>query len=236
LFFKWRAVGIGHFSLKFQLEISDSENQTITQQRRGIMASINDLAAEFGIPVITLDGSHIPPGSRSHHTEEDELRGHAWMIENGLLPIEMHSKDGYDTKQALQQAGVVFGGVYEADPIFRRATLPSGWKILPGHCSELSILVDAMGRKRATIYYKNAPYEYEANMRVERRFEIGAIFRNRGETIRTVKDCGRVVYTTEPIKVQESNYHAAIDEVERLATEWLVTRYPDWRNPGAYWD
>ncbi len=28
----------------------------------------------------------------------------------------------------------------------------------------------------------------------------------------------------------------AADQANKLASDWLDANYPDWRNPGAYWD
>jgi hypothetical protein len=54
----------------------------------------------------------------------------------------------------------------DGDPLFRQATLPTGWAREGSEHSMGSYIVDELGRRRCSIFFKNAFYDRSANLSV----------------------------------------------------------------------
>lgn len=106
--------------------------------------------------------SHGP--GRTHPIEELEKAGQARLVASETLPIKINGGD----RRTLEAAGVVFGETLQGrDRIFKQVQLPAGWKKKSAGHSMWSELLDEKGRRRAQIFFKAAPYDYDAFMNVD---------------------------------------------------------------------
>lgn len=156
------------------------------------------------------------------------------------LPIQ-----GSNDPEAL--ASPVQWGERGSDPhdLFREATLPEGWAKKASAHDLWSHLVDAKGRKRAEIFYKSSFWDREAFIRFNKRFYSTTHYNDDDTVTFQVIDCGQgerseVIYAETPVLPNretdgEAHYKAQTDARERAAA-WLAERYPDHKNPNAYWD
>lgn len=138
-------------------------------------------------------------------------------------------------------------GKRDSDPgaLFREATLPEGWTKKGTSHDMWSHLVDEKGRKRAEIFYKSAFWDPDAFIRFTRRFFATSHYNDDESVTYQVIDCGQgegnqVVYAETPVLPNretdgEAHYKAQEAARERAAA-WLAERYPDHKNPNAYWD
>jgi hypothetical protein len=63
--------------------------------------------------------------------------------------------------------GIVWGDIVSKDPLFTYATLPQGWTKKLGERDPRHMhLVDADGKVRAYIFFKNTSYDRTAHMSV----------------------------------------------------------------------
>ena len=107
-------------------------------------------------PLINLLDTAGPGG-----IERQEAVGQYELVNSDVLPSEIHGD-----KSILEAAGVVFGEPVEGDPLFTNVTLPEGWRKVATDHSMHSDLVDADGKKRASIFYKAAHYDRRADMMI----------------------------------------------------------------------
>lgn len=94
--------------------------------------------------------------------EFDEAQGQQELVHSELLPVD-GSNDG-----DVLALGIVFGDPVPGDPLFRKATLPAGWKKRATDHSMWSEIVDEIGKVRAVVFYKAAFYDRSAFIRAER--------------------------------------------------------------------
>jgi hypothetical protein len=146
------------------------------------------------------------------------------------------------TREQLESLGITFGK--DVDDLFVEARLPAGWKKQATSHSMWSELVDDKGRARAQIFYKAAFYDRSAHMHLSCRYSYNGNYPVTGygdnydfEADRegVVTDQGRVIWRTAR-KTKRDSSLKLVDEIEAEAKAWLEQRYPDWRNPLAYWD
>jgi hypothetical protein len=198
-------------------------------------------------------------GSGGAAIEAQEARGLQELVRSQVLPAVIQTEGG---KEILEAAGVKFVGSVKGDDLFQYVVFPEGWRKVPMGNDYGTYLVDEKGRKRAHIFYKAASYDRYANMDLQSRFNVRfnwQRFENSGEGVTEVYDCDTLVYTTPAVKWQngaafakarENNTDKRADWVQRDAAEkqakadtlkaaadWLISAgFPDWMNPGAYWD
>jgi hypothetical protein len=103
-------------------------------------------------------------GAMSEGTEKYitgmEKQGQQQLVASCDLPTK-----GSDDPEFLR-LGFTFGEPYEHDPLFRPATLPTGWrKDSTDHSMHVKI-VDELGRERVSVFYKAAFYDRRADMRL----------------------------------------------------------------------
>ena len=161
--------------------------------------------------------------------EAQEKRGQSALVNSAMLPVQAQ----WDQ---LTQIGIVRGD--PVDDLFVNVTLPAGWTKRATEHNMWSDLLDEQGRKRAAIFYKAAFYDRSAHMTLERRYSayqrpVNGYDDYEGPRHGVVLDQDSVIWQTE----QQAPYKdwPAMDAVEKQATAWLDERYPDWRNPLAYW-
>lgn len=170
-----------------------------------------------------------------------EAQGQRSLVHSDTLPTDMGRRDDCDTKTVLEAAGVKFLGPVEGDDLFQYVELPKGWKKERTSHPMWSKLIDDKGRERATIFYKAAFYDRSAHLSLSTRFNVQRDYDRQnkdGVAVAHVIDGGKVVYTTDPIKLPAGNIrkYEEARKADVAAAEWLKKNYPDWRNPCAYWD
>lgn len=106
--------------------------------------------------------------------EEIEAQGQIAFVNSTTLPIKIQlpwHDIGLDTQRLYTQeeaeAEFTKIGIILGDPVddtFREAKLPEGWKKVPSDHSMWSSIVDDRGEERVLIFFKAAPYDYNAHM------------------------------------------------------------------------
>lgn len=181
-------------------------------------------------------------GGSSAMIERMEARGQRELVEATVLPAD----GSHDPLWA--KIGVVFGDPVVGDPIFRKVTLPDGWKKRATDHAMWSELLDAKGRVRARIFYKAAFYDRSANLQPVRRFEVsyepqGGWGSNLDAAFGIIKDNGieiwrsPVAFTEVGTRADRSTFKTDDQVAREAAAAALVEMgYPEWRDHAAYWD
>ena len=209
----------------------------MTEQKKRVPFNTSREAQEN--PIIPLaEGIILGPSKSIYH---QEAQGQQSFVNSETLPTDMGRYGDYDVKAILEAAGVKFLGEVEGDPMFQYVELPEGWKKMPTDHSMWSKLLDDKGRERASIFYKAAFYDRSAHLGLSRRFGFRRDHDRRdkeGVAITHVTDGDNVIHATKPIKLpkdKRKQYEVA-QKADKAAIAWLNKQYPEWRNPGAYWD
>ena len=160
--------------------------------------------------------------------ERQEATGQQALLELNMLPKEVRGA----TREQLSAIGFKFGA--PLDELFVYCELPSGWTKRGSDNSLHSDLLDEQGRKRASIFYKAAFYDRRADMRMETRFQVECYGTGSSDAVRRVdvSDSGKII--KEFGEVDWTDW-TGMEKAEGDASAWLDDRYPDWRNPMAYW-
>lgn len=163
--------------------------------------------------------------------ESQESAGQAELVQSEMIPVRV---DGC-TEKDLEAIGFVLGPIDPSDKLFRPATLPAGWKKAKTDHSMWSKIVDAQGRERFAVFYKAAFYDRDAFMQPVSRFSLSTCEDGSSDKLyaAVIKDCDSVVVTLG--EYHRGDYEAA-DRLRSEGEAWLAERYPDHRNPLAYWD
>ncbi len=190
-------------------------------------------------PIVPLVGSMIFGLGQS--IDRQEAQGQQSFVDSETLPTDMARYGGYDPKAVLEAAGVKFLGEVEDDPMFQYVELPAGWKKEPTNHPMWSKLLDDKGREHASIFYKAAFYDRNARLHLTPRFGFHRDYdkeEKEGIAVTHITDGVNVIHTTKPIKLPDDNLkrYEVSHKADETAVTWLDKRYPDWRNPGAYWD
>jgi len=98
-------------------------------------------------------------GNPAGFIEASEARGQQELLESDVLPVDMSP-----SREAFERAGFKFGEPVQDDPIFVKATLPTGWSRKGSDHSMWTYIVDEQGRERVSIFYKAAFYDRSAHM------------------------------------------------------------------------
>lgn len=167
--------------------------------------------------------------------ERQEARGQRELVNSEVLPTKMRPPE---FRTAIEEAGGKVLDAVKGDDLFTNVTLPAGWKKESTDHSMWSKLVDEKGRERASIFYKAAFYDRDAFLNGNTRFGIGRDYDRKdegGRELYYVTD-GGVRQSQEFAGARKSRENGWRSEGAELADAWLTEHYPDWRNPGAYWD
>lgn len=167
-----------------------------------------------------------------------EREGQRRVARDISLPREMTP-----SKEVWEKMGFVF---YETkDPLFYKAILPAGWKIVPTDNPMWSNIVDARGLIRAQIFYKAAFYSRMAHMSLSVRYgiqtksfpeepeKVEIYFGNEKEVLFVA---GSVSLPANPTSEQITEYYATQDKLFKAARKFAEEHYPGWGDPMAYWD
>jgi len=176
----------------------------------------------------------------SKYIYRQEAEGQKSLVNSDTLPTDIGRHSDYNEKAILEAAGVKFLGEVEGDPMFQYVELPPNWRKAPNDHPMWSKLVDEKGRERARIFYKAAFYDRSAHMSLTTRFHIECDYdrqEKNGEVVMNVFDIDKNIYTTNPINLPDKReIYKVAKQAGILAATWLEKKYPDWKNPGAYWD
>ncbi|MER6575771.1 hypothetical protein [Nonomuraea sp. NPDC001023] len=91
-----------------------------------------------------------------------EAQGQRQIVNSTVLPARMN----YGTEDELIALGFKLGDKVEGDPLFRQVTLPNGWKREGSDHAMWSYVVDELGRRRVSVFYKAAFYDRGAFLNV----------------------------------------------------------------------
>jgi hypothetical protein len=108
-------------------------------------------------PLLHLLGAMSDGSSR--YIENQEAAGQRQLVNSDRLPVDSHGTDA-----DFEAVGFTFGPPDKNDPLFRPATLPEGWKREGSDHSMGSYIIDPLGRRRVSVFYKAAFYDRRASM------------------------------------------------------------------------
>jgi hypothetical protein len=91
-----------------------------------------------------------------------ESAGQRELVNSDVIPTDTRGA----TDQELEALGFDLGPVVDDNPMFRRVTLPRGWTREGSEHAMWSHLLDDLGRRRCSIFYKAAFYDRSAHMSV----------------------------------------------------------------------
>lgn len=91
--------------------------------------------------------------------EEQEAAGQREMVAATTLPTKLHTP-----REEFIAVGFTFGDPVPGDRLLQEAMLPDGWTRQGSDHAMWSFLVDGLGRRRASIFYKAAFYDRDAFM------------------------------------------------------------------------
>ena len=99
-------------------------------------------------------------GSPASFIERQESDGQRQLVNSDRLPARFNSGE----QAEFEALGFTFGDPDPDDPMFRPATLPTGWKRKGSDHAMWSYIVDEHDRERVSIFYKAAFYDRDAFM------------------------------------------------------------------------
>lgn len=96
------------------------------------------------------------------HIENLEAAGQQQVLTSRMLP-----KDMMGGRKVFEDLGFVFWESFVEDDLFVRADLPPGWSRQGSDHNMWSYIIDGNGTRRVAVFYKAAPYDRRAFMRIE---------------------------------------------------------------------
>lgn len=178
-------------------------------------------------------------------SEEVSINPHDSRAVN--IPINPEDIRGA-TREDLEKLRFIFGQAeddyimgHSVPPITVPAMLPEGWQ--KEDADRLwTYLFDEHGRKRASIFRKQTPWDRKSHIEVTPRFQLGkdfSLLTQEGIMAWQVIFDGRVIHTTAVYTFFDGNWRSeakAEKAARREAKEWMRDRYPQWQSPLAYWE
>lgn len=158
------------------------------------------------------------------------------------LPVQIrchvNTKNQFDYKAILQGKGFVFLDHKTECGTKEFVEFPKNWRLTKTDSPLVNIITDDRGRYRGSVhdYFHSSWIElftkYDVMIKIK---EIDLSHFAFAEVWSDVK----VVYTTDNVVIKSicpiDRYEAG-QSAKSLACKWLDQNYPDWRNPGAYWN
>ncbi|WP_433364264.1 hypothetical protein [Streptosporangium sp. CA-115845] len=99
-------------------------------------------------------------GDVSSAIERQEKQAQRELVNSTVIPTEILS----GSEEELTALGFKLGAVVEGDPLFRHAELPTGWKREGSDHAMGSYIVDELGRRRCSVFFKGAFYDRKAHL------------------------------------------------------------------------
>lgn len=169
--------------------------------------------------------------------EAQEAQGQRDFVSNETLPLECLHYNG-DADELLKSLGFELGDA--VDDLFRSVKLPDGWSKKPTEHSMWSRVVDASGRERLAVFYKAAFYDRRAHFSFRQRISMARDWdleeRQNKCVVRVIADGDKILYETEIRDLPADNPWRVSEQLERDAEMWTNRIFPEWRDPGAYWN
>lgn len=156
--------------------------------------------------------------------------------------------------KSTEKPQVKCGDMVEGDDLFMHATLPEGWEKRPTDHHMYSDLLDAQGRKRASIMYKAAFYDRDASIHAVPRFQ--ASYKNarwedpeaKDQDIPVIEDSnGNVLWRGKPLEkssgwtddlpenykhdgstLDDRYYYSSHDHARQIACKVLIKVCPEY--------
>lgn len=114
------------------------------------------------IDPLLLLADAMGPGGTEGVILRMEADGQREIVNSEVIPTEINSGSDED----LIALGFTLGDQVTGDRLFRRAELPAGWKREGSDHAMWSYIVDGLGRRRVSIFYKAAFYDRRAGLSV----------------------------------------------------------------------
>ena len=146
------------------------------------------------------------------------------------------------TKEQYEKMGIKI--IDEYDDLFLNVELPEDWQVKATDHSMWNDVIDKLGRKRISFFYKGAFYDRDAFSSFERRYTLSEMpfddyntdasyeERKSKEWFGVVYDCGKEIYRTEPV----INKEYGDETLKNQCIDYLNTNYPYWENTHSYWN
>lgn len=157
------------------------------------------------------------------------------------IRCHVNDKNEFDYKAILKSKGIIFLDLKTNCDQCERCEfveLPPEWKIVHAEDQHVLILRDQKNRCRASINkFPNAHWMdifTKFDLMISTKESDGKYFAEA-----KVLEAGEVVYEIEPLHSPRCCYLEKYELGQRAkqkAIDWLDENYPDWKNPGAYWD
>lgn len=158
------------------------------------MTSLHDLETEteraknerhgaFDVLTDTMMGMNPSDAIVAQEQREQRRMAESCRVPRGIKLYSGDPEYGKTSKEVYEARGIKILG--EADDLFFTAELPSGWKIQPTDHAMWSDIVDHLGRKRFSIFYKGAFYDRKADAGIKARFNCEVQNPNDEEMART---------------------------------------------------
>lgn len=157
--------------------------------------------------------------------ERQERGGQEALVRSTLMPKEMRPD-----RRAFEAVGFVFGE--DADELFLKATLPTGWRREASDHAMHSSILDDKGRQRVSVFYKAAFYDGRADAGLVCRYRASYTSGD-DSTTAAVYDGETIIFETEAVEKYDLPAEKAL---LAKAVAWLAERYPDAANPLYGWD
>jgi hypothetical protein len=174
--------------------------------------------------------------------EAQEAQGQRDLVSSfDRLPARMSEKE----RELATKLGFVIGE--PIDTVFVSVTAPEGWTLRPTEHSMHSDILDANGVVRGGMFYKAAFYDRRATVSWNSRYTMQEKY-GEGTITYSAIDTKTNEMVIEPVTLNEPPYpvdhnYTAYDEVRAANSKVyakmvadLEARFPDYRDPAAYWN
>lgn len=178
-------------------------------------------------------------GGEKNVIEHMEAEGQQQACKCSYVAREM-----YPNRYAWERLGFVFTDIPN-DCVLCKAILPEGWSIQPTEHSMWNNILDEKGRKRASMFYKAAFYDRDANMRLRCRYGVRSnyiddehttseiYFGNENEKLFVAGQ----IHIDENLSWEEKRpLYNKEDKLRDAAEAFGKENYPEYEDPLAYWD
>jgi hypothetical protein len=122
----------------------------------GIHNTSADMRDPANLLGLLLEG--MSTGSPTGFIERQEAAGQRQLVNSDRLPTNKGDRAEYEA------LGFTFGDPDPSDMMFSPATLPTGWRREGSDHAMWSHILDGLGRRRVSIFYKAAFYDRSAHM------------------------------------------------------------------------
>lgn len=185
-----------------------------------------------------------------------EAEGQRQLVQSASLPADLASLSTRAEDFALMTSwGFELGSPFPDDPMFMPVKLPPGWSKKASDHDMWSHVVDAKGRERIAVFYKAAPYDRRAFMRLEPRYTF-VVTENLSEACAGIGESCKVqefvpseprtiglattahvptdMQTGEKLAVFIGDYTKAFEASDEFMKRWSLERFgaeDAWRGP-----